>query len=212
VSRPDLASLLAAASPAAGEAPAFASVFSRWGVEVRRSGNESVCDAGRSAGLECLARVGNWTRLRRFDLPAVLDLSTAVGDRRRVALVGLTGQEAWLEIEGRTYAFPLGEIDRVWDGSFTLVWRTPPFGSRVISRGMRGKDVEWLRKKLDALQGRPSDRTASDVYDPELERRLVAFQRSRSLNPDGIVGSETLALLALAEREAGTPSLSQKAP
>jgi murein L,D-transpeptidase YcbB/YkuD len=77
---------------------------------------------------------------------------------------------------------------------------------------MRGKDVEWLRKKLDALQGRPSDRTASDVYDPELERRLVAFQRSRSLNPDGIVGSETLALLALAEREAGTPSLSQKAP
>jgi general secretion pathway protein A len=209
---PSLVDLLTAPSLPGDDHAAFASVFSRWQVEYRQAGNEQACDAGREAGLECLSRVGNWTKLRRFDLPAVLDLAAPAGERRRVALVALGEEDAILEIGGRAYRFPLDEIDRLWDGSFILVWKAPLIGSRVISRGMRGKDVEWLRRRLDALEGRAPKSHPSELYDAELERRVVAFQRSRSLIPDGLVGSETLTLLALAAREPDTPSLSRKTP
>jgi len=207
-SAPRLADLLADPSTRGGDHAAFASVFSRWGVEYRKASSGLGCDAGRSAGLECVFRVGNWNRLRRFDLPAILEMTVPTGERRRVALVALGEDSATLDIGGRQYTVPLGEVDRFWDGSFILVWKAPPLASRLISRGMRGKDVEWLRTRLDTLDGKASEGRASDVYDAELERRVIAFQWSRSLAPDGLVGRETLAQLTLAVRESDTPSLS----
>jgi peptidoglycan hydrolase-like protein with peptidoglycan-binding domain len=82
----------------------------------------------------------------------------------------------------------------------------------MIVQGMRGPEVEWLRRQLDALDGRPAKERPSDLYDAELERRITAFQRSRSLVPDGRVGNETLAHLVLAARGPETPSLSGSAP
>ena len=77
---------------------------------------------------------------------------------------------------------------------------------------MRGPEVEWLRRQLDALDGRTTQGRPSDLYDAELERRVTAFQRSRSLVPDGRVGGETLAHLVLAARGPETPSLSSATP
>ena len=60
---------------------------------------------------------------------------------------------------------------------------------------------------VERRQGGPSD-----LYDAELERRVIAFQRSRSLLPDGRVGGETLAHLVLAARGPDIPSLSASTP
>ncbi len=72
--------------------------------------------------------------------------------------------------------------------------------------------MAWLRAKLDALEGKASKGPGPDVYDASLEQRVVAFQRSRALMPDGIVGDETLLQLTLATREPGVPSLSSRVP
>jgi general secretion pathway protein A len=188
---------------------AFASVFSRWGVEYRKASSGLGCDAGRSAGLECVYKAGNWNKLRHFDLPAVLELTGPTGERRRVALIALGEENATLEIGGWEYTISLGEIDRFWDGSFILVRKAPPVAMRLISRGMRGKDVAWMRMRLDTLEGKTSKGQASDVYDAELEQRVIAFQRSRSLASDGLVGPETIAQLMLAIRDSDMPSLSR---
>jgi peptidoglycan hydrolase-like protein with peptidoglycan-binding domain len=45
-----------------------------------------------------------------------------------------------------------------------------------------------------------------------LKRRVVAFQRTESLTPDGIVGEETLVRLSAATPSPGAPSLSQVRP
>jgi general secretion pathway protein A len=142
----------------------------------------------------------------------ILELTGPTGARRRATLVSLGEERATLVIGGREYTYPLGDIDRLWDGSFILVWKAPPIRSRLISRGMRGADVAWLRTRLDALDGRTSKGPGPDVYDGPMEQRVVAFQRSRSLIPDGLVGDETLLHLTLATREPSVPSLSPRVP
>ncbi len=209
---PRLAALLADPSIPGDDDAAFASLYSRWRVDYRRTGMGLGCAAGRAAGLECLSRVGSWNRVRRYDLPALLELKTPAGEQRRVALVALGEESATLELGGREYTFPLSEIDRLWDGPFIVLWKAPPLDAWLISPGMRGKDVGWLRTRLDELGGTVSKGPRLNVYDEDLKQRVLAFQGSRSLVPDGVVGEETLAELALASREPDTPSLSRRTP
>lgn len=191
---------------------AFASLYSRWQVEYPKWRPGPPCQSGRSMGLECLSKAGNWNKLRRFDLPAVLELEVPNAGKRFVALVALGEKTATLELDGREYTFSMKEVDRLWDGEFTLLWKAPPFGSRMISFGMRGEDVEWLRRKLDELEGKETKISPPDIYDQALQQRVRNFQRSRSLVPDGVVGEETLAQLTLGIRDPGTPSLLRRAP
>jgi general secretion pathway protein A len=209
---PRLAELLGDASAGGGDHAAFSSLSSLWGFEYRVPQTGLGCDAVRSAGLQCLFRSGNWNRLRRLDLPVILELIGPTGARRRATLVALGEERATLAVGGKEQTFPLDEIDQVWDGSFILVWKAPPIRSRLISRGMQGADVAWLRERLDAFEGKTSKGAGPDVYDATLEQRVVAFQKSRALTADGLVGDETLLQLTLATREPGVPSLSSRAP
>jgi general secretion pathway protein A len=209
---PSLVQLLADPSGRDDAHAAFASLYSRWRVEYRRGRAGPTCETGRSTGLECLSMVGSWNKLRRFDLPAILELEVPTAGTYRVALVALGEGTATLELGGREYTLPLREIDRFWDGDFLLLWKAAPVGSRLISPGMRGKDVGWLRGRLDELEGHMGKVPDPDIYDEALKRRVLDFQRSRSLVPDGLVGGETLAQLTLAIRDPGTPSLSRRTP
>lgn len=209
---PRLADLLGDPSVGGDDHAAFSSLSSLWGLEYRVASSGLGCDALRSAGLQCLFRSGNWNRLRRLDLPVILELTGPTGARRRATLVSLGEERATLVVGGREYIYPLDEIDRLWDGSFILVWKAPPVRSRLISPGMRGADVAWLRTRLDALEGKTSKGPGPDVYDAPMEQRVVSFQRSRSLIPDGLVGDETLLHLTLATREPSVPSLSPRVP
>jgi general secretion pathway protein A len=67
-----------------------------------------------------------------------------------------------------------------------------------LAPGMRGRDVEWLRARLDQIDGHAAPAQERDVYDDGLRQRVIAFQASRSLIPDGIVGEETLTHLSAA--------------
>jgi len=209
---PRLADLLADPTLGSDDHAAFASLYSLWGREYRRASTGLGCDAARASGLECLFRFGNWNRLRRLDLPVILELKGPSGEQRRVTLVGLGEKEARLAVGGSEYVYPIEEVERLWEGSFILLWKVPPIGMRLLSRGMRGKDVEWLRARLDALDGKGASSRTSDVYDADLEERVIAFQRSHSLAPDGLVGADTLLHLALATREPEVPSLSFRIP
>ncbi len=186
----------------------FANLYALWGVRPLLNASESGCKAGAAYGLECLFQTGNWPKLRRFDLPALLELVTPAGARYRATLVQLGSETATLAIGGRQYAFPLAEIDQVWDGAFILLWK-PPFTMREVSLGARGEEVLWLRRALDRLEGKKSTDAVSDIFDDSLRQRILAFQRERSLIPDGYVGSETLVRLSLASDGANAPSISR---
>jgi general secretion pathway protein A len=95
---------------------------------------------------------------------------------------------------------------------FIVVWRPPARTNVPLAPGMRAKDVEWLRDRLAAVDGVADGATDRRLYDSALKERVTDFQRSRALDPDGLVGEETLAQLMVAANEPGVPRLSQQRP
>ncbi len=205
---PRLADLLVDSSPGGGNASSFANLFARWGIKAPMRQSDLGCQVVRAQGFECLFQAGSWRKLRRYDLPAILEIVLPTGQRRRVTLVGLGDETATLAIGNREHKFPLSEIDRVWDGSFILLWK-PPITPRLLSVGSRGEDVKWVRQAFDRLDEKTPSSTASDIYDESLRGRVLAFQRDQSLIPDGSVGAETLVRLALTLEGPNAPSISR---
>jgi general secretion pathway protein A len=187
---------------------AFVSLFASWRIDFDSSTNSLGCERGHPEGLRCLFRTGTWAKLRRFNLPAIIELAAPTWDRRYATVVAMDDQTATLDFGGRRYAFPLSEVDLYWDGAFILLWKAPVLTSVPIVPGTRGKDVEWVRQRLSELDGSPIRGKNRDVFDDELRARVIAFQRSRSLLPDGIVGEETLTHLSTAPRDPSVPRLS----
>ena len=151
-------------------------------------------------------------KLRRYDLPAVLELASPTQARHYALVTGFGGQTVHLEIGGRPVTVPLSEVDPLWDGVFILVWRPPALTNVPITPGMRAKDVEWLRDRLAAVDGVADGATDRRLYDSALTKRVIGFQRSRVLDPDGLVGEETLVQLMVAAHEPGVPRLSRQRP
>ena len=186
---------------------AFASLYASWRLDFDASKHNLGCERGRSEGLQCLFKTGTWAKLWRFNLPAIIELSTPAGDRRYATVVALDEQNATLDFGGRRHTFPLSEIDLYWDGPFILLWKAPVLSSVPIMPGTRGKDVEWVQEQFAELDGVPRGGRNRQVFDDNLRARVIAFQRSRSLMADGIVGEETLTHLSAALRDPKVPRL-----
>jgi general secretion pathway protein A len=205
---PRLDATLADPGTRSDEASAFEAIFRRWKVDHPEVPAQLGCDGARAEGLRCLTRTGTWSRLRRYNLPVVLELTVPKGTRHYAALTGLGDRSATLEVGGRSLTFGLGDVEPFWDGAFTLVWKAPALREIPITFGMRGKDVEWLRQRLAAADGQPISGRVRDAFDGELKDRVMGFQRSRSIDPDGIVGDETVLHLSMTGPEPGVPLLS----
>jgi general secretion pathway protein A len=191
---------------------AFASLYARWRLDYPDTEGGLACDRERLRGLECVHRAGTWKKLRRLNVAAVLELVAPDGQRRYATVVALDKDDVTLELGGRPFTFPVSEIDPFWEGSFILLWPPPAPGAVTIVPGARGRPVEWVRKRLDQIDGRSERGGGRDVYDEELRTRVLAFQRSRAVTVDGIIGVETLTQLSAASHEAGIPWLSTPRP
>jgi general secretion pathway protein A len=186
---------------------AFVSLFGLWGEDYAARGADGGCEHARRVGLRCLAKTGTWKVLRRLDLPVILTLQTPTGARHYATMTALDDTTATLDLGGQSTTFPLGEIDRLWEGAFVALWRTHGLATTDLRPGMSSRDVVWLRQQLTAAGD-----TERTVYDEDLKQRVVAFQRENGLTPDGIVGDETLLRIAAMAPDARMPSLSKARP
>jgi general secretion pathway protein A len=207
--RSSLGELLSNPSLRADRKSAFATLYALWRVDFDSSASSLACDRGAPEGLRCLFKTGTWARLRRFNLPAVIELAAPTGTRRYATVIAVEDQTATLDFGGQRHTFPLGEVDLYWDGPFILLWKEPGLTSLSIVPGARGKDVEWLRQRLSELDGGAVGGRDRAVFDDDLRNRVIAFQRSRSLVPDGVVGEETLTHLSAAAHDPSVPRLSR---
>jgi general secretion pathway protein A len=203
-----LAESLADPSLPSDKRAAFGTLYALWGLSSDRARGELGCEYGRRHGLRCLSKTGNWTRLRRFDLPAILELATQGGERRYAALVALGDDAGTLLFGTRRLTVPLAELDSRWSGSFIVLWKPPTLAGTALVPGARGSDVAWLRQRLDEVGEPPSPQAdAGDVYDDALRARVAAFQRRHALVADGVVGDETLVRLVMSADDPPTPRL-----
>jgi general secretion pathway protein A len=202
--------LLAANSANTTDAAAFRRLLSLWGTAM--ADDKNPCGQAAKAGLSCLEQRGSWAQVRALNRPAILTLTDDRGQRHHVVLSALEDQVATLNLGEHNERVPLDEVSRDWFGEFTVVWKPKTLHTRLLTVGMRGDEVRWLRRSLNALQGAASDPQYGDVYDEELAIAVQNFQREHRLNVDGIAGVQTQVVLDTALAEPGSPLLLANAP
>ncbi|MCG7911423.1 MAG: AAA family ATPase [Candidatus Thiodiazotropha taylori] len=176
------------------ENSAFSTLFSYW-QEVYPSGGKtrSSCDKAEEVGLSCLFGRGSWKTLEYYNRPAILELMMAQGRRYHVVLTGMGDQSVTLDMNGRKFSFDYAEMDRLWTGSYIILWRPPSLARTSLQLGQSGSDVGWLISILDKIEGIESDYNLRNPrFDQQLHQRVVRFQRENGLSADGIVGKQTL--------------------
>jgi general secretion pathway protein A len=190
-----LAELLQSGTVKTDTQMAFLTLFRQWELSYPDLSGARACDRAAAAGLSCLYRRGNWTNLRLYNRPAVLELIDDAGRRHHVTVVALEGKEVTLDFAGEALTLPRAEVGEYWFGSFILLWKPPPFSARLLAKGSTGPEVIWLREQLNRAEGLPGESeemSLSPRFDEILRKRVMNFQLTRGLKSDGLVGEQTL--------------------
>jgi general secretion pathway protein A len=207
---PSINALLAANGANTGDAAAYRRLLALWGTAM--ADDRDPCGQAQKAGLACLEQHGSWAQVRALNRPAILTLTDDRGARHRVVLSALDDEFATLDLGEHDVRIPLDDLSRDWFGEFTVVWKPKTSRTRLLSVGMRGDEVRWLRRSLNALHGAASNPETDDLYDEQLAIAVQNFQREHRLNVDGIAGLQTQVVLDTALAEPGSPLLMPTAP
>lgn len=173
--------------------PAWAALLSQWQSKADAAVASS-CPPAIEPDLYCLRGTATLDKLFAQGRPALLRVRTT-GDASSWAL--LLGADA---VRARVQLGPdIVDVDRValqraWTGEYASAWRGPEALVETPSADGRGPAVDWVHAHLPDYRG-PA------VLDAQMREAVRAFQQSRGLATDGVVGPETL--LALAARDPG---------
>ncbi len=200
-----MADILSADPARTTTAAAFRRLLALWGKVL--TSDKDPCAQAAVDGLACLSDRGSWGQLRALNRPAILDLNDDRGGTAHVVLTGLTDEYATLALGEKGQRVALPDISRYWMGGYTLVWKPRSGKPRELSAGMRGEQVQWLRRSLAAVRGDTSGVEPPNVYDKALVIAVQNFQREHRLTADGVAGLTTQVMLDTALAEPGSPLL-----
>jgi len=202
-----LKELLASRTLVVDQENALRRLLQSWSVDLGKLAGQDPCGRLSSFGLECENDHGGWSRLRDYDLPALLHLQDRQGLEGWAALVGLTESQATLALAEGTATFSLASLSDIWNGDYLLVWQPPPIGGTLIRPGSTGEAVRWLRHLLSQAPGLEFKDDGSSKFDVSVEKAVRRFQTASGLEVDGLAGPRTLIRLAHAVAMPGLPSL-----
>lgn len=188
----------------ASRAPAYARLLQLWGVPPPGPVGDE-CAYAKSKALRCLSLKADWQALQTLNRPAVLVLQSG-GARRYLALTGMEGGQAIVDINGQSFRTPLTEIQPNLRGDAVILWK-PPFDKASIGLHERGETVKWLRERLAV----PAPPGADTVFDEQVKARVIAFQKQKGLLADGRAGALTLLHIQLLADAPEAPKLSNPA-
>jgi general secretion pathway protein A len=192
---------------------AFNALARAWGAPPLAVGKDAVTvnleDLAARSGLRLSRFTGNLGALLRMDYPAILEITLPGGGKRYLALLGTEG--------GRLILAPLpqdkssisgSELESIWSGRSYLPWKNTLNISPVTKAGTSGESIRTLKK---LLRGAGIYRgPVNDVFDEAAVAAVRRFQASNGLEPDGMVGNQTLLLLYRAGGMSASPRLVKK--
>lgn len=193
---------------------AFQVVFHQWGLANQSLAGRTGCDAALVAGLRCVINTGNWSHLRNYNRPAVIELQDERGQRHHLVVSHLDEKNVTLALGETEQSFPIAEVDKYWYGKYLLMWRPPEISVESLKPGERGAAVVWLRQALAWYKGKTLvqpevNQALSDIYDNSLASEVRDFQREHKLVVDGVVGQFTFMELNRYHPKSKPPSLSR---
>jgi len=141
---------------------------------------------------------GNLGALLRIDCPAALELNMpGMPGKRFISLVGMENEQLLVAptlASRKSLAF--SEIERHWSGRGFLLWKDPlnllMNGSPILpgAKGAHIKQLQGLLKEAGIYS-----KAVTGVFDGETLSAVKAFQLSKGIEEDGIVGGQTLMIL-----------------
>lgn len=153
----------------------------------------AACNGENGRGYACLHDRGNWSKIKRLDLPVVLVLQ---GDYpSRLLLRGMDEDRLLIGGSVQPLTVTRNVVDSRWLGSYLVAWPQAPGWPAEVSRGDNGAAaatiIEMAARVDVPYQGGQS-------FDASFELWLRSFQMRNGLEPDGIVGRRTLLYLMTA--------------
>jgi general secretion pathway protein A len=182
-----------------------------WGLDPGGLAEHGPCAQATPAGLECFKGRGTWDTLRALNRPALIWLTTPEGRSVEALVTALTDSRAQLKIGDEALLADIADVMPYWTGEYLILWKKPDPLPDILSIGMQGPAVAWLRDRLVRSRGEAPEPLDRGVFDDGLRNQVVGFQQSRGLAADGIVGPTTLVHLVGAYPESGEPVLTPKA-
>jgi general secretion pathway protein A len=189
---------------------AYTELFRYWQLDFDDLPGNTACVRAMSVGLRCLQKTASFKQLVTYNRPAVLTLFDAQGRVHYVTVSAVDEDRLTVNIGGKEKTVDQAELLPVWNGQFVLLWRPPLLENPILQVGSRGNDVLWLREQLALIEGgAPASDEAlqKDVFDENLRRQVIRFQRRSGVMMDGIVGEKTLLHLNAAAADDRTPVL-----
>jgi len=204
-----LAAALQGSRTASDTDAAFAALFAQWHKDYSRLAGDSGCARARNAGLQCIFATGTWNNLRRLNRPVVIELLGAGGEKYQLLVTALKDDRVALEIDGTPQEFSRADVERHWYGKYLTLWKPPPSGELTLRVGMQGPAVAWLQGALARVAGDTVPAASSGSFDAALEAKVREFQRRHGLEPDGVVGRNTLIQLDTYDADIAPAPLAQ---
>jgi len=148
---------------------------------------QAACNGDNSLGYACLRDQGNWSKISRLGLPAVLVLYGETPSF--LLLLGVDGDRLLVGTPEQKITVSKESVESRWLGTYLIAWPQaagwPPF----IGRGNTGPAVATI---MD-MATRVDDPYAGElIFDAAFELWLKGFQLRNGLKADGIVGRNTL--------------------
>jgi general secretion pathway protein A len=208
---PGFAETVGRSAPDENRTQAFAALLSSFGLQAPQTASDP-CEILARDGWRCQWESGDWERLQRLGRPVMVEVLSLSGEPRFGTLSGMNDSAATLSLGRERYPAARAALEPMWTGRYLVLWRPPKLTGHVLRPGAQGNDVLWLREQFRALDGTAVVSADPSVYDSALRVRVLAFQQSRALKPDGVVGRETLVHLDSALRRPGDPVSSDLGP
>lgn len=152
-----------------------------------------ICPERLDERLRCWRGKSNLTQLAEIDRPVFLLLRDG-GDSRWVRLVGVDVERIALDFGSRRERVGRAELEQHWLGDFIGLYAPAVSIEGPLALRAQGPAVTWLHLRL-----RDFDRVSlpsEAVFDEATRVRVLELQHRFGLSADGVVGNETLWLLA----------------
>ncbi len=148
---------------------------------------QAACKGDNSLGYACLRDQGNWLKINRLGLPAILVLH---GDTPSYLLLqGIDGDRLLVGTGEQAITISRESVESLWLGTYLVVWPQaagwPPFIGRQTTGPAVTTILEMATRVDDPYNG-------EQVFDAAFELWLKSFQARSGLEADGIVGRNTL--------------------
>lgn len=140
-----------------------------------------------------------YKHIRRFRLPFVLKVQSAGSSENSYLVIDSMDDDGYTYVmpDGRKQRAPRDNLGRIWSGS-TIIFPPALPDERPFTMGVKGKDVRTLQARLQRL-GYPVEEV-DGRFGPVTRKAFKQFQKDFNLEPDGIPGPRSMAVLYQLEK------------